>query len=218
MTKPRVGIIVGSNRRESINRRLAKALARLESDRLEFDWIGIDDLPMYNQDLEGDRPGTVRRFTTEVAQVPALLFVTPEHNRSIPAVLKNAIDWGLETDRAERVERQDSRDNRHVVRGDRHRGRPAAPAPDPRHPRRHRDGRRGVHLVPPGPRRPRRQLSRRQQAHVLQGLHGRVRVARRTARVTLTRCVARRRLRRAAADCRVSRCGSRDEVPDACRA
>jgi chromate reductase, NAD(P)H dehydrogenase (quinone) len=94
MSKPAVGIIVGSNRRESINRRLAKALAKLASDRLDFGWIGIDALPMYNQDLEGDRPEPVRRFTAEVARFPALLFVTPEHNRSVPAVLKNAIDWG----------------------------------------------------------------------------------------------------------------------------
>ncbi|MGA8032024.1 MAG: NADPH-dependent FMN reductase [Casimicrobiaceae bacterium] len=94
MTKHKVGIIVGSNRRESINRRFALALARLLADRFEIAWVRIDDLPMYNQDLEGDRPETVRRFTAEVATLPALLFVTPEHNRSIPAVLKNAIDWG----------------------------------------------------------------------------------------------------------------------------
>src|SRR5689334_1777572 len=94
VTKPAVGIIVGSNRRESINRRLAKALAKLEADRLDFGWIQIDDLPMYNQDLESDRPPTVRRFTADVARYPALLFVSPEHNRSLPAVLKNAIDWG----------------------------------------------------------------------------------------------------------------------------
>jgi chromate reductase, NAD(P)H dehydrogenase (quinone) len=100
MARPRVGIIVGSNRRESINRRLAKALAKLESDRLDFGWIGIDDLPMYNQDLEADRPEAANRFTADVAQFPALLFVTPEHNRSVPAVLKNALDWGSKpTDR-----------------------------------------------------------------------------------------------------------------------
>lgn len=100
MMKPGVGIIVGSNRRESINRKLARALANLESERLDFGWIRIDDLPMYNQDLEADRPETVRRFTADVAQYPALLFVTPEHNRSLPAVLKNAIDWGSKpTDR-----------------------------------------------------------------------------------------------------------------------
>lgn len=94
MSKPRVGIIVGSNRRESINRRLAKTLAKLAADELDFGWIGIDTLPMYNQDLEADRPDAVRRFTADVARYPALLFVTPEHNRSVPAVLKNAIDWG----------------------------------------------------------------------------------------------------------------------------
>ena len=94
MTRPRVGIIVGSNRRESINRRLALALAKLLGDRFEVHWIRIDDLPMYNGDLEGQRPAEVNRFTAEVASVPALLFVTPEHNRSLPAVLKNAIDWG----------------------------------------------------------------------------------------------------------------------------
>ena len=94
MPKRSLGVIVGSNRRESINRRLAKALTKLVEDRFDWRWIRIDDLPMYNQDLEGARPDVVNRFTAEVASVPALLFVTPEHNRSIPAVLKNAIDWG----------------------------------------------------------------------------------------------------------------------------
>jgi chromate reductase len=94
MSKRTLGVIVGSNRRESINRRLAKALTKLVEVRFDWRWIRIDDLPMYNQDLEGARPDVVNRFTAEVASVPALLFVTPEHNRSIPAVLKNAIDWG----------------------------------------------------------------------------------------------------------------------------
>ncbi len=92
--KHRVGIIVGSNRKESLNRRLALALAKLCAERLESTFIRIDDLPMYNGDLEGQRPDVVNRFTAEVAAVPALLFVMPEHNRSLPAVLKNAIDWG----------------------------------------------------------------------------------------------------------------------------
>ena len=94
MTQRTLGVIVGSNRRESINRRLAKALTKLLADRYDWKWIQIDDLPMYNQDLEGARPDVVNRFTAEVASVPAILFVTPEHNRSLPAVLKNAIDWG----------------------------------------------------------------------------------------------------------------------------
>jgi chromate reductase, NAD(P)H dehydrogenase (quinone) len=95
MRKFKVATIVGSNRRESINRRLADALTRLgESEAFEFEFVRIDDLPMYSYDLEGARPPAVVRFTNEVAAADAALFVAPEHNRSIPAVLKNAIDWG----------------------------------------------------------------------------------------------------------------------------
>jgi chromate reductase len=94
MAKNKLGIIVGSNRRESINRKLAQALVRLGGDAFEAKFIQIDDLPMYNQDIEQLLPEQVARFKTEVAAADALLFVTPEHSRSIPAVLKNAIDWG----------------------------------------------------------------------------------------------------------------------------
>jgi chromate reductase len=95
MRKFRVATIVGSNRRESINRQLAHALMRLaDSEKFEFEFVRIDDLPMYNSDLENARPSAVVRFTNEVGAADAALFVTPEHNRSIPAVLKNAIDWG----------------------------------------------------------------------------------------------------------------------------
>lgn len=94
MAKLKLGIIVGSNRRESINRKLAGALARLGADRFESRFIQIDDLPMYNQDFEQPVPEKVARFKAELADADALLFVTPEHSRSIPAVLKNAIDWG----------------------------------------------------------------------------------------------------------------------------
>jgi chromate reductase, NAD(P)H dehydrogenase (quinone) len=94
MKKIRLAVIVGSNRRDSINRRLAVALARLGADRFDAEFIQIDDLPMYNYDLEEDRPASVRRFTDQVAAAQTVLFVTPEFNRSIPAVLKNAIDWG----------------------------------------------------------------------------------------------------------------------------
>ena len=90
----KVAVVIGSNRRESINRRLAEALVRLVGNRMEAQFIRIDDLPMYNPDLEWDRPATVNRFTQEIASADALLVVMPEHNRSIPAVLKNAIDWG----------------------------------------------------------------------------------------------------------------------------
>ncbi|MBK1665695.1 ACP phosphodiesterase [Rhodospirillum rubrum] len=90
----RVAVIVGSNHSASINRKLAQALVRLGGETLEFEWIRIDDLPLYCLDLEGSRPPEVTRFTDQMKAVDAVLVVTPEHNRSLPAVLKNAIDWG----------------------------------------------------------------------------------------------------------------------------
>lgn len=94
MNKLKVAVIVGSNRRESINRKLAGALVPLLGDRATAGFVQIDDLPIYNADLEGSRPDAVNRFTSEVWAADAILVVTPEHNRSLPAVLKNAIDWG----------------------------------------------------------------------------------------------------------------------------
>src|SRR5664279_6520821 len=94
MHKFKLGLIVGSNRRESINRKLAQALVRLGADSFDAGIIRIDDLPLYNQDLEATLPEQVVRFKAHIADVDALLFVTPEHSRSIPAVLKSAIDWG----------------------------------------------------------------------------------------------------------------------------
>ncbi|HEU4662137.1 MAG TPA: NADPH-dependent FMN reductase [Pseudolabrys sp.] len=94
MAKLKLGIVVGSARRDSINRKLAQALARLGADKFETKFLKIDDLPIYNQDLETDLPATVKRFKAEIAAADAILFVTPEHNRSIPTLLKNAIDWG----------------------------------------------------------------------------------------------------------------------------
>jgi len=94
MAKFKLGIVVGSNRRESINRKLAEALAKLGSNAFEARFIKIDDLPMYNQDLEQPTPEPVARMKAEIAASDAILFITPEHSRSIPAVLKNAIDWG----------------------------------------------------------------------------------------------------------------------------
>jgi chromate reductase len=90
----KIALMVGSNRGESINRKLAQALAKLGGDRFEFRFVQIDDLPLYNQDLEVPLPLNVARFKAEIAAADGLLFVTPEHSRSIPAVLKNAIDWG----------------------------------------------------------------------------------------------------------------------------
>jgi chromate reductase len=94
MQKFKVAVIVGSNRRDSINRKLAEALAKLGQTKLDFAFVKIDDLPLYNQDLESALPANVVRFKSEIAAADGVLFVTPEHNRSIPTVLKNAVDWG----------------------------------------------------------------------------------------------------------------------------
>jgi chromate reductase, NAD(P)H dehydrogenase (quinone) len=79
MAKLKLGIIVGSNRRESINRRLAQALARLGAEAFEARFIQIDDLPMYNQDRERPIPDNVARFKSEVEASDALLFVALTH-------------------------------------------------------------------------------------------------------------------------------------------
>lgn len=94
MTKFKVAVIVGSNRRESINRRLAEALIRLGEAKFAAHIVQIDDLPLYNQDIEAELPDSVVRFKSEIAEADGVLVVTPEHSRSIPAVLKNALDWG----------------------------------------------------------------------------------------------------------------------------
>jgi len=94
MAKLRLAVIVGSNRRESINRKFAHALAKVGADYFDAHFVRIDDLPMFNQDLEGNLPPEVVRYKGEIAQADGVLIVTPEHDRSIPAVLKNAVDWG----------------------------------------------------------------------------------------------------------------------------
>ncbi len=94
MAKPRIAVVVGSNRRDSINRKLAHALARLGADKFDAHFVRIDDLPMFNQDLEGSLPAEVARYKDEIARADGVIIVTPEHDRSIPAVLKNAVDWG----------------------------------------------------------------------------------------------------------------------------
>ncbi|MEL1264188.1 NADPH-dependent FMN reductase [Pseudoxanthomonas putridarboris] len=94
MTIPRIGIIVGSLRQGSFNRQLANAVAKLAGDRFAFGFIDIGDLPLYDQDDDADFPAAGLRFKQQVEECDALLFVTPEYNRSIPGVLKNAIDIG----------------------------------------------------------------------------------------------------------------------------
>lgn len=90
----RVGVIIGSLSKDSINRRLASALPHLAPEGFEFFEISYADLPLYNRDFDADYPQVALDFKAEVASADALLFVTPEYNRSLPGPLKNAIDWG----------------------------------------------------------------------------------------------------------------------------
>jgi chromate reductase, NAD(P)H dehydrogenase (quinone) len=88
-----VGYFVGSLARGSINRKLAKALVRLAPPELEMREIPFGDLPLYSYDYDSDYPQVAKDFKAAIAEVDAVLFVTPEYNRSIPGALKNAIDW-----------------------------------------------------------------------------------------------------------------------------
>jgi len=90
-----IAVLVGSLRKESFNRRIAEAMAGLAPDHLVMQFVEIGDLPHYNQDLDPDSPPAAwRAFRDAVRACDAVLFVTPEYNRSIPGVLKNAIDVG----------------------------------------------------------------------------------------------------------------------------
>lgn len=93
MSTRKIGVVVGSIRKESINRKLAKALMKLASGNLHCEILRIDDLPVFNQDNETDPIKSVARLRREVADADGILFVTPEHNRSLPTALKNALDW-----------------------------------------------------------------------------------------------------------------------------
>ncbi|MCL2105523.1 MAG: NAD(P)H-dependent oxidoreductase [Oscillospiraceae bacterium] len=92
MNKTSVGILTGSLRRESFSRKTALYLAGLLEERFEVRFFDIAPLEMYNQDLESDPPQSWLRFREQVKAADAVLFVTPEYNRSLPPVLKNAID------------------------------------------------------------------------------------------------------------------------------
>ena len=92
MSNKTIAVIIGSLRRDSFNRRLANALTKLGPTDFTFRPVGIGDLPLYNQDDDADQAPQVKRLKAEIAAADGLLFVTPEYNRSIPGVLKNAID------------------------------------------------------------------------------------------------------------------------------
>jgi chromate reductase, NAD(P)H dehydrogenase (quinone) len=93
MATYKVGYFVGSLASASINRLLSKALIRLAPPDLALSEIAIKDLPLYSSDYDADYPPVARAFKQAIADVDAVLFVTPEYNRSIPGGLKNAIDW-----------------------------------------------------------------------------------------------------------------------------
>ena len=92
MAQTRIGVVIGSLRKESFNHKLALAIAHLAPADFTFEHLRIDDLPLYNQDEDGNQAPAVKRLKTEVAACDGILFVTPEYNRGVPGVLKNAID------------------------------------------------------------------------------------------------------------------------------
>ncbi len=94
MDRYKIAIVVGSLRKDSINRKVARSLCAMAHERLDCDIIGIDDLPLYNQEYDADSPEQYVRFRKEIAAADGVLFVTPEYNRGVPGVLKNAIDVG----------------------------------------------------------------------------------------------------------------------------
>ncbi len=92
MSQYRIAIVIGSLRRDSFNRKLAGAVMRLAPPELTFKQSQIGDLPLYNQDDDGNPAESVKRLKSEITNAHGLLFVTPEYNRAMPGVLKNAID------------------------------------------------------------------------------------------------------------------------------
>ena len=93
MSSYSVGYLIGSLARGSLNRKLAGALVRRAPQNLTMKEISFGDLPLYSYDYDADYPPVARAFKQAIADVDAVLFVTPEYNRSIPGALKNAIDW-----------------------------------------------------------------------------------------------------------------------------
>ncbi|CDG83567.1 NADPH-dependent FMN reductase [Janthinobacterium agaricidamnosum] len=94
MSQYQIAVVVGSLRKDSFNRKLALAVARLAPPEFSFKHIEIGDLPLYDQDADGHPSDQVLRLKSDISSSQALLFLTPEYNRSIPGVLKNALDQG----------------------------------------------------------------------------------------------------------------------------
>ena len=93
MEKFKVGYFVGSLAKGSLNRKLSQALIKLAPDNLEFKEITFSELPLYSYDYDANFPKVAKDLKKTIEEVDAVLFVTPEYNRSIPGALKNAIDW-----------------------------------------------------------------------------------------------------------------------------
>jgi chromate reductase len=89
-----VAVLVGSLRKESFNRKVARALETLAPSNLKLQEVAIGELPLFNQDREGEMTSPVASFKQQITAADAVLFVTPEYNRSVPGVLKNALDVG----------------------------------------------------------------------------------------------------------------------------
>lgn len=93
MNGMKIAIIVGSLRKESYNHKLAGALVGLMLPEVEAEYLRLDDMPFMNEDLEGEVPQPVLRIAEQVRRADAVLIVSPEYNRGVPAVTKNTIDW-----------------------------------------------------------------------------------------------------------------------------
>ena len=94
MSQKKIAVFVGSLRNESFNRKMAKALIKVSPDSLKLEIVEIGELPLYNQDFDDKPPVEYTRFREALKKFDGVLFVTPEYNRSVSAVLKNAIDVG----------------------------------------------------------------------------------------------------------------------------
>ena len=94
MSQTQIAIVVGSLRKDSFNRQLAHAIIKLAPAGVHFKEVAIGDLPLYNQDADGNEVAQVKQFRDALRSVDGVLFVTPEYNRSVPGVLKNALDQG----------------------------------------------------------------------------------------------------------------------------
>ena len=92
MSQYQIAVIVGSLRKDSFNRKLASAMEKLAPPEFSFKQLEIGDLPLYDQDDDANQAASVKRLKNEIAAAQGVLFITPEYNRSIPGVLKNALD------------------------------------------------------------------------------------------------------------------------------